>query len=221
MQLQWHGRSPTNRFCRWIVVCFMCAHEISYVYSHVCVKAPCFDDNLVHYLHISVFGTFSRQSSSKVPTGHVTVWFCEPKFCERKRTCLVGALCNVIGILSTTYKVCVMRCYTLCGIAQGSCRDRSPWAYLYDPRSGAHYSSWRWVGVLRQLHLTPGILDSDAGTPLSTLSLLNEFIAKIPDPKNPQSPSPHYALLRKPSICVSESVCTTWIVALLPCICWY
>jgi hypothetical protein len=170
MQLQWHGRSPTNRFCRWIVVCFMCAHEISYVYSHVCVKTPCFDDNLVRYLHISAFGTFSRQSSSKVPTRHVTVWFCEPKFCERKRTCLVGALCNVIGILSTTYKVCVMRCYTLCGIAQGSCRDRSPWAYLYDPRSGAHYSSWRWVGVLRQLHLTPGILDSDAGTPLSTLS---------------------------------------------------
>ena len=112
MELQWHGLSPKNLFCRWIVVCFMCAHEISYVYSHVCVKAPCFDDNLVRYLHISAFGTFSRQSSSKVPTRHVTVWFCEPKFCERKRTCLVGALCNVIGILSTTYKVCVMRCWS-------------------------------------------------------------------------------------------------------------
>ena len=82
------------------------------------------------------------------------------------RKCLVGDLFKVIGILSTTYKVCVMWCCTLCGIAQGSCRDRSPWAYLYDPRSGGHYSSWRWVGVLRQLHLTPGILDSDAGTPL-------------------------------------------------------
>jgi hypothetical protein len=40
-------RSPTKRFSRWIVVCFMCAHESSYVYSHVCSKAPCFDDNLV------------------------------------------------------------------------------------------------------------------------------------------------------------------------------
>jgi hypothetical protein len=25
---------------RWIVVCFMCAHESSYVYSHVCGRAP-------------------------------------------------------------------------------------------------------------------------------------------------------------------------------------
>jgi hypothetical protein len=43
-------RSSTKRFCWWIVVCFMCAHDNSYVYSHVCAKAPCLDDNLVRRL---------------------------------------------------------------------------------------------------------------------------------------------------------------------------
>jgi hypothetical protein len=32
-------RMPTKCFCRWIVVCFICDHEFSYVYSHVCAKA--------------------------------------------------------------------------------------------------------------------------------------------------------------------------------------
>ena len=36
-----------KHFCRWIIGCFMCAHELSYVYSHVWSKAPCVDDNLV------------------------------------------------------------------------------------------------------------------------------------------------------------------------------
>ena len=34
-------------FCRWIFVCFVCAHESSYIYLHVCAKAPCLDDNPV------------------------------------------------------------------------------------------------------------------------------------------------------------------------------
>jgi hypothetical protein len=40
-------------------VFFMCSHEISYVESQVCVKASCFDDNLVHLVHITSFGTLS------------------------------------------------------------------------------------------------------------------------------------------------------------------
>jgi len=58
-------RSPTKRFCRWIVLCFMCSYESSHDYSHVCSKVPCLDDNLVHYLHLSTFGTLSQQWSSK------------------------------------------------------------------------------------------------------------------------------------------------------------
>jgi hypothetical protein len=49
---------------------------------------------------------------------------------ERKWTCLVGALCRTIGILSTTYKVCVFLSCMLREIAQRSCRGRSPWAYF-------------------------------------------------------------------------------------------
>jgi hypothetical protein len=73
---------------------------------------------------------------------------------------------KVIPILSTLYKVCVIPWCTLCEIVQKSCRDRSPWAYLYDPRSGDHYSSWRWVGVLWQMHLTPGLLDFESSKSL-------------------------------------------------------
>ena len=69
-----------------------------------------------------------------------------------------------MGVLSTICKVCVIQWYTLCEVPQTS--SRSPWAYLYDPRSGGHYSTWRWVGVLRKLHLTPGLLDSETTTPL-------------------------------------------------------
>jgi ABC-type Fe3+ transport system permease subunit len=76
-------------------------------------------------------------------------------------TCLVGVLCKGIGILSIIYKVCVMMYCSLCEIAQRSCRDRFPWAYFYDPPSGAHYSSWGWVDLQVQRHLTPGILDSE------------------------------------------------------------
>ena len=57
--------NPTKRFCWWIVVFFMCAHEISYVYSHVCARAPCLDDNPVRKLDISAFATLSQQSSFK------------------------------------------------------------------------------------------------------------------------------------------------------------
>ncbi len=31
MQLHWHVENPTKRFRRWIVVCFMCVHESSYL----------------------------------------------------------------------------------------------------------------------------------------------------------------------------------------------
>ncbi len=41
------SRNRTQWFCRWIVVCFMCAHESSYVYSYVCTKESCLDDKLV------------------------------------------------------------------------------------------------------------------------------------------------------------------------------
>ena len=85
-------------------MCFMCAHESSYVYSHVCSKAPCFDDNLVLELHIIDFGTLLQQSPSKSRQDMLRVIF-ELKVSERKRTCLVGDLCKVIGIFSTTYKV--------------------------------------------------------------------------------------------------------------------
>jgi hypothetical protein len=73
---------------------------------------------------------------------YIVILFLHRDFsCEHKctlYTCLVGALWKVIFILSTTYKVCVMLFCTLCEITQRSCRDRSPWTYLYDPRSGAH-----------------------------------------------------------------------------------
>ncbi len=45
-----------------------------------------------------------------------------------------------------------------------------PWSFpmslFYDSPSGPHYSSWGWVGLQLQLHLTPGLLDSEASTPL-------------------------------------------------------
>ena len=88
----------------------MCAHEISYVYSHVCVKAPCFDDNLVRYLHISAFGTLSQEYCYKNRTRDVVVSFCCPKLCENNGTCLVRALWKVIGLLRTIAKVCVLLC---------------------------------------------------------------------------------------------------------------
>ena len=36
--------------------------------------------------------------------------FCCPKLCENKGTCLVRALCKVIGLLRTIAKVCVLLC---------------------------------------------------------------------------------------------------------------
>jgi hypothetical protein len=49
---------------------------------------------------------------------------------------------------------------------QRSCRDRSPWVYLCDPRSGPHCSSRGWVDLKLKVYLTPGRLDSGTGTPL-------------------------------------------------------
>ena len=60
-----------------------------------------------------------------------------------KFTSLVGALCKTICVLSTICKVCVMLCCMVCEISQGSCLDHSPWDYLWDPRPGSQYSSWR------------------------------------------------------------------------------
>ncbi len=42
---------------------FMGTHKSSYVYSYVCVKAPCLDDNPLHWLHISGFAILSHLSS--------------------------------------------------------------------------------------------------------------------------------------------------------------
>ncbi len=95
-------------------------------------------------------------------TGY-SCWCC-PKFCERKYTCLVATPCKTIDILNTIYKVCVFLSCTLCEITQRSCRDGSPWVYFYDPPSGARYSSRGWVGLQLQLHLTPGLLDSETST---------------------------------------------------------
>ena len=78
----------------------------------------------------------------------VTTWFYRPKSSERKCTCLVGDLCKTIGILSTIYKVGFFLFWMLCEIAQRSCRDRSSWAYLFDPRSGTHYSCNSWTSRL-------------------------------------------------------------------------
>ena len=55
-----------KRFCRWVVVCFMCVHETSYVYSHVCScsKAPCLDDNQSTSFISVIWGPYHRNYPS-------------------------------------------------------------------------------------------------------------------------------------------------------------
>ena len=85
MQLYWHVENPTERFCRWIVVCFMCEHESSYVYSYVCVKTSFLDDQLVRWFHFSIFGTLSQECCGK--TGQ------EMESCDfSDQTCVNGSV---------------------------------------------------------------------------------------------------------------------------------
>jgi hypothetical protein len=95
--------------------------------------------------------TDTQEDEEKSPV----VWFFWPKLCERKWTCLVGRLYITNGLLSTIFKVCVFLWWILCEITQRLSCDRSPWFYLYDPRSGTHYSTSGWVILDLQLHLTP------------------------------------------------------------------
>jgi hypothetical protein len=41
--------------------CLSCVRTKLHVYSHECPKSSCFDENLVHYLHIRAFGPYHRK----------------------------------------------------------------------------------------------------------------------------------------------------------------
>ena len=97
------------------------------------------------------------------------VWFCWPKLCSRKWTCLVGRLCIDNGLFSTIFKVCVFLCCILCEVGRRWSWDRSTWSYLYDPRSGVHLSSSGWIVLDLEMHLTPVLLDSETTVPLPSL----------------------------------------------------
>jgi hypothetical protein len=57
----------------------------------------------------------------------------------RTQVHMSGRRCAQPMAFSTLFsKFVSSRCWMLCEIAQRSLRDRSPWSYLYDPRSGAH-----------------------------------------------------------------------------------
>ncbi len=71
-------------------MCFMCSHEISYVESHVCVKTSCLDDNLVLWIHISVFETLSLEWKSGQE--RLSRDFAGQSSCELNCTCLVRCL---------------------------------------------------------------------------------------------------------------------------------
>jgi hypothetical protein len=69
--------------------------EISYVESHVCVKASCLDDNLVLWFHISVLETLSLEY--KDGQKRLSQDFAGQSTCERQFTCLT--LLDMVGLL--------------------------------------------------------------------------------------------------------------------------
>jgi hypothetical protein len=124
-------RSPTKWLCWWIVVCFMCSHEVTYVESHVCVKTSCLDDDLVRMsVLLGPFHWNTPISPDKRCRRRIVLVNNSQSSCERKCTCLVRCLYTVIGHLISIFKVCVSVYYMLCETTQRSCRHRSPWAYL-------------------------------------------------------------------------------------------
>jgi hypothetical protein len=126
-------RGKEQWFCRVIVVCFMCPHDSSYVYSYlfICLQTGPLDSYQCFWDLIT--GTFMQDR-----TIDAAVRWYRPKLCERKRICPVGRLCIPNGLLSTIFKVCVLLWCMMYEITQRWSRDRSPWSYLYDPRSGTH-----------------------------------------------------------------------------------
>jgi hypothetical protein len=74
------------------------------------------DDNLVHFLHISVFGTLSLEYCHKTGQEMLLCDFAGQRLCGRKCTYLVRGLYTVIDPLITIFKVCVFSSCMLCEI---------------------------------------------------------------------------------------------------------
>ncbi len=92
-------------------------------------------------------------------TRDTVVWFCWPNLCEHKFTCLVGGVHNQWSFQHCFQSLCLPvpeYCVT-------SHKDRVV-IVPHDLIGMIH--GLVWVGLDQHLHLTPVLLDSEAGTPL-------------------------------------------------------
>ena len=117
-------------------------------------------------LNISAFVPSSVRGFEKPGQTRFPCVFVALLRCAHTLTCIFRGLQLHVSTDSCMSKVRSLVLHALCNHGENLSENPSSCTYFKDPRSGVHYSCWRWVPLQLHMHINPGLLDCEDTTPL-------------------------------------------------------